>query len=154
MARQCSVFISSTSEDLTDYRLAARDAVLAVGLQPVMMEYFAATGGPPLSECLARVTPCNVVVALVAHRYGWVPPDEPGAEAKSITWLEGEHAAHRGRDLLVFVVDKDVKWPAELKESYRSAAASEDGTATPELIAEVSRNVAEPREFRHLLGTS
>ena len=28
MARQCSVFISSTSEDLKEYRLAARDAAL------------------------------------------------------------------------------------------------------------------------------
>ena len=143
MARSCSVFISSTAEDLKDYRLAARDAVLAVGLRPEMQEYFAASGGPPLSECLDRVSPCDLVVALVAHRYGWVPP----GDSKSITWLECE----KGKDVLVFLLDKDAKWPAELKESYRSAAASEDGTATPELIAEVTRNVSKLKEFRQWL---
>src|SRR5450759_945813 len=107
MAKQGSVFISSTSEDLKDYRLAARDAVLAVGLRPVMMEYFAASGGGPLSECLALVSPCDVVVALVAQRYGWVPPDQPDPGAKSITWLECEHAAGQGKDLLVFFVDQN-----------------------------------------------
>ena len=37
MAKPSSVFISSTSEDLRDYRIAARDAVLAAGLRPEMM---------------------------------------------------------------------------------------------------------------------
>jgi hypothetical protein len=68
MTRQCSVFMSSTSEDLREYRVAVRDAVLAVGLRPEMMEYFAASGGPPLSECLARVAPCELLVVLLAHR--------------------------------------------------------------------------------------
>ena len=106
MAIQCSVFISSTSEDLKEYRLAARDAALAAGFRPVMMEYFAASGGPPLSECLARVSPCDLVVALVAHRYGWVPPDQPGGGVKSITWLECEHAAGQCKDVLVFLADR------------------------------------------------
>src|SRR5437868_512382 len=103
MSGQCSVFISSTSEDLKEYRAAARDAVLAVGLRPVMMEYFAASGGPPLRECLDLVSPCEVVIVLIAERYGWVPPDQPPSDSKSITWLECEHAAGRGRDLLVFL---------------------------------------------------
>jgi hypothetical protein len=38
------VFISSTSEDLVDYRNAARDAALQAGFTPVMMEYFSAAG--------------------------------------------------------------------------------------------------------------
>src|ERR1017187_9621254 len=40
MTRQCAVFVSSTSEDLREYRIAAREAILAVGLRPEMMEYF------------------------------------------------------------------------------------------------------------------
>src|SRR5258706_6026073 len=153
VTRQCAVFISSTSEDLKEYRLAARDAVLAVGLRPEMMEYFAASGGPPLPECLANVAPCQVVVVVVAHRYGWVPPDQPDARAKSITWLECEYAAFQNKDLLVFLLNKDVKWPVELKESYRSAAASENGTDTPELIAEVRRDIANLKAFRQWLET-
>ena len=41
---------------MRDYRLAARDAVLAVGMRPVMMEYFAANGGPTLYKCLELVS--------------------------------------------------------------------------------------------------
>src|SRR5271168_5047225 len=107
MAKPCCVFISSTSEDLADYRVAARDAVIAAGLHPEMMEYFAASGGPPLTECLARVAPCDLLIALVAQRYGWVPGDQAGDTAKSITWLECERAAGLGKDVLVFLLDKD-----------------------------------------------
>jgi hypothetical protein len=110
--QQCSVFISSTSEDLKEYRAAAKEAALAAGFLPVMMEYFAASGGPPLEECLAKVAPCDVVVVIAAQRYGWVPKDQPDGEAKSITWLECE----RAQDLLVFFPDKDVLWPVERSE--------------------------------------
>ena len=41
------VFVSSTSEDLKSHREAARDAALAAGMLPVMMEYFAAAGDKP-----------------------------------------------------------------------------------------------------------
>ena len=82
MPIQCSVFISSTSEDLKEYRLAARDAALAAGFRPVMMEYFAASGGPPLSECLSRVSPCDLVVALGKQAYyTQIDLDQPKAYA-------------------------------------------------------------------------
>jgi Domain of unknown function (DUF4062) len=65
-----TVFISSTSEDLKPYRAAARDAAIGAGLLPRMMEHFVATGGPSLPECLRKVSEADVVVAIVAHRYG------------------------------------------------------------------------------------
>src|SRR6516225_5397534 len=133
MSKVCSVFISSTCEDLKEHRLAAREAVLAVGLRPEMQEYFAAAANPPLAECMERVRPCELVIVLVAHRYGWVPPDQVDGEAKSITWLECEQA----RDLLVFVLDKDAAWPVERTEAYRLTAAFNEGTFTPGLPAEV-----------------
>jgi hypothetical protein len=153
MAEPCSVFISSTTEDLKEYRTAARDAVLAAGLRPEMMEYFAATGGPPLNECLQLVTPCRLLIVLAAHRYGWVPPDQPDGAAKSITWLECEHAVHLHKDLLVFALHKDFTWPAERKESYRATAAVEDGSDSPELLGEVRRNIASLKDFRQWLET-
>ncbi len=151
MARQCSVFISSTSEDLKEYRKAASDAVLAMGLRPVAMEYFAATGGPPLGECLQKVTPSEVVIVLVAQRYGWVPPDQPGAQHKSITWLECEHAANWGKELLCFFVAEPPKWPTEEAEAYRLMEAVTAGTFTPELALEVQRNLEQIKNFRDWL---
>jgi hypothetical protein len=88
-----AVFISSTSEDLKPYRAAARDAALRAGFRPDMMEYFGVGGTrPPLGECLAKVSASDVVVVLVAHRYGWKPSEPPGDGSKSVTWLECEHA--------------------------------------------------------------
>ena len=86
------VFISSTIEDLEEHRGKARDAINQVGFVPRMKEYFAARGDkPPLAVCLEKVSgsatepPADVVVLIVAHRYGWVPEDQPGSDRKSIT---------------------------------------------------------------------
>lgn len=63
------VFISSTREDLESYRQAARDAAVRAGFHPIMMEYFAAGNNPPLKTCMEKVTPCDVQIFIVAHRY-------------------------------------------------------------------------------------
>ena len=88
-------FISSTSEDLKSHRQAAREAAISARFHPEMMEHFPASGEyPPLGASLAKVDQADVVVAIVAHRYGWVPP---GSDAKSITCLECEHALAQGK---------------------------------------------------------
>ncbi|HXM40419.1 MAG TPA: SUMF1/EgtB/PvdO family nonheme iron enzyme [Bryobacteraceae bacterium] len=147
-----TVFISSTSEDLKPYRDAARDAAIGAGLLPTMMEYFPATGRPSLPECLRKVSQADLVVAIVAHRYGWVPPDQPAGEYKSITWLECEHAEREGKLVLGLLVDPAIDWPVQLKESYRVTAAIEDGTFTPTLAEEVQRNIANLAKFKQWLS--
>jgi hypothetical protein len=147
----CSVFISSTSEDLEDYRVAARDAVLSCGFLPVMMKYFAASGRPPLSECLEMVSKTGVLVVIVAHRYGWIPADQPDGDAKSITWLECECALSQGKEVIAFLLDKSVQWPAQLKESYRIAEAAEKGNESPELLTEVRRSIRQLEQFKQWL---
>jgi formylglycine-generating enzyme required for sulfatase activity len=143
------VFISSTSEDLEPYRMAARDAVILAGCHPVMMEYFIAQGKrKPYAACMAEVDACDLVVAIVAHRYGWVPEDQPGRGKKSITWLECE----RAKEVIACVIDEKHAWPKELKESYRLSEAAEQGTFTPDLAAEVQRNIAQLKKFRAWLS--
>ena len=93
MAHDPVVFISSTSDDLKEHRGQAAKAALASGFSPRMMEYFPAAGDQPtLPACLEKVAEAEVVVVLVAHRYGWVPDDPANSDAKSIAWLECEHA--------------------------------------------------------------
>jgi formylglycine-generating enzyme required for sulfatase activity len=117
-----------------------------------MQEYFSASGTYPLQKCLEKMSPCDLVVAIVAHRYGWVPDlNQQGPEAKSITWLECERAVRDRKEVLAFLVDKAAEWPAELKESYRIAAAVEAGGATPELVVEVQRSVGRLRDFKQWL---
>src|SRR4051812_32697695 len=114
------VFLSSTSEDLKKYRESARDAALAARFHPEMMESFTVSGArPPLAECLAKVSQAHVLVVLVAHRYGWVPTDQPGDEHKNITWLECEQAVRSGLEVLAFVLDDSFTWPDELREEHQ-----------------------------------
>ena len=111
-AREPIVFISSTAEDLKLYREAAQEAALRARFRPDMMEYFIAGGKePPLGECLAKVSGSDVVVVLVAHRFGWKPSEPPGDGSKSVTWLECELAISEGKDVLAFLVDEDYPWP-------------------------------------------
>ena len=154
-SRRPVVFISSTSEDLGDYRSRARDAALSADFMPRMMEYFAASGEhPPLEACLAKISgsggeePADVLVVIVAHRYGWVPPDQPDSERKSITWLECERAKCEGKEILAFLVDEEQAWPNDLREEERMAQAVKEGNASPELAAEVQDNVKRLGRFR------
>ncbi len=142
------VFISSTAEDLKEYRAAARDAALATGFQPVMQEYFEASGNRPFRECMEKVDSADLVVAIVAHRYGWIPPDQPEpagpAEKKSITWLECE----RAKDLLVFLVDESGPWPEDRREDYKLTSAMRNGRADPAMFAEVNERLRKLEAFK------
>jgi formylglycine-generating enzyme required for sulfatase activity len=151
-----SAFISSTKEDLDLYRTAAKDAAIQAGFQPVMMDTFAAQSEqPPYPACMAKVDPCDVVVVIVAHRYGWVPPDQPGRKDRSITWLECDHALKKKHkaEVLAFVVDEKCNWPHEFSEAYRATKAFEDGTFTTNLGAEIQRNVGKLKEFKQWLNS-
>jgi formylglycine-generating enzyme required for sulfatase activity len=148
------VVIYSNVEDQKSYRDAARDAAIRSGFHPEMQEYFPASGQKqPLDQCLNRVSASDVLVVIVAHRYGWVPSDQPGCYCKSITWLECEEAANSGKEVLVFLLERGCDWPERLKEAYRLMAAAEEGQYTPELAAEVNRNIGKLREFRHWLDS-
>ena len=140
------VFISSTNEDLKPhYRAAARDAAIEAGFYPTMQEYFVASGEhPPLAACLKKLADADVVVVIVAQRYGWKPPDQPGGVQKSITWLECECARGQGKEVLAFVVD-DPEWPAAKKEANQITEALKGTEMLGGKLACLT-----PREFGHI----
>lgn len=146
------VFISSTVEDLKQYREAARDAAIAAGILPVQMEYFVASAQhAPLEACLRKVAETDVAVLIVAYRYGWVPTDQDGEQAKSITWLECERARADGREVLAFVVDEEHAWEDRWKEEHRLGAAIKEGKPPEQmaaLLSEVQRNVQRLSDFK------
>jgi hypothetical protein len=101
---------------------------LSVGLFPEMMEYFTASGKhKPLAECLAKVSECDVLVVIVAHRYGWKPPGQRG---KSVTWLECLEAERQGKEVIAFLVDEKSEWPENFRDRHRIAEAVDKGTAS------------------------
>jgi len=155
--RKPVVFISSTCEDLktTGYRAAAREAALGAGLFPEMQEYWPAKDNPPLDECLARVAQADVLVVVVAYRFGWVPNDQLEKDPKkhkSITWLECEQAKNDGKDVLAFLVDEDYQWPQELCEDHELVSAIRENRLTPELPAEIQWRVNQLKEFKTWLS--
>ncbi len=156
------VFISSTVEDLKAYRDAAGFEAERAGFRVLWQEYFVASGDkPPLEKCLDEVAKADVLVVIVAHRYGWVPPDQPSGGTKSITRLECEEAIREGNgkkriEVIAFLVDadsQDFKWPLERREEYRVMDAIHSGEATPQLLAEVQRNVTSLQEFKRWLSS-
>ncbi len=150
MAHAPIVFISSTSEDLKEYRQQAAKAARALGFFALMMEDFPANGrGPSLDECLREVEKAELVIAIVAHRYGWVPDDTGQPDAKSITWLECQHAWNVTRkEVLAFIVDPSANWPADQYEGHRLNSERKK----PGILQEVERNEANLERFKEELG--
>jgi formylglycine-generating enzyme required for sulfatase activity len=139
-----TVFISSTSKDLERYREQAAAVAKKNGFAVTMSEDWSPSGQPSLVVCREEVDKADLVIAIVAHRYGWVP--DP-AGAKSVTWLECEHAGP-GK-VLAFLVDPEYEWPKELYEDYR--LTEEKGLPARRFNAlrkEVARNETKLNEFK------
>jgi tetratricopeptide (TPR) repeat protein len=100
------VFISSTYNDLIEYRKAAHDALEKLGLQVICMEAFGARPEDSISACLKEVEESDLFVGIYAHRYGYIPKDA----TTSITEQEFNHAQELGKPIFGFVVDDDFIW--------------------------------------------
>jgi hypothetical protein len=102
------VFISSTFEDLKDHIDAVYLAVRRLGHRAEAVEYLAATEQRPLERSLADVCEADVVVFLIAWRYGYVPP----GQQYSMTELEYREARKADIPCLIFLAE-DASWPKQ-----------------------------------------
>ena len=138
------IFISSTAEDLRDYRRKV-DAVLRLERHPVAMETFSAMSGQPVSECVRMAAEADAVICIVAHRLGYVPQVELGGDGeRSITWLEVDAAKRAGKPVFAFLVDPNAPWTGQ-KEQDRL-------TSEPEKALEIAKAVQKLQEFKTWLG--
>jgi tetratricopeptide (TPR) repeat protein len=138
------VFLSSTAQDLVAYRRAADDTILRLSQQTVLMERFGPLPGEPVAECERKARESDLVICIVAHRYGYEPEKGRG----SITRREVEAAHRAGKQVLVFIVDDNHPW-TEKKEQDRLADPT--SLADPACVAEVAASVAALIEFRNWL---
>src|SRR6185295_4275338 len=127
------VFLSSTTADLVAYRKVADDTMLRMS-QVVAMERFGPLPGEPVAECERKAAECDVVVCIVAHRYGFVPDKGRG----SITRREVEAAKAAGRHVLVWIVADDHPW-TEKKE--QDLLTDPTVLADPARVADVAAGV-------------
>jgi tetratricopeptide (TPR) repeat protein len=111
------VFLSSTAIDMAACREKVRDTVLQLEQLPIGMETFTALPSLPAADCQAEAAQADVVLALVAHRYGYVPGADLGGDGQhSITWLEVLAAQKAGKPVYAFLIDPKVAW-SQAKES-------------------------------------
>jgi tetratricopeptide (TPR) repeat protein len=141
------VFLSSTAVDLEAHRGVADDTILRLSQQAVVMERFGPLPGEPAAECERKARDCDVVVCVVAHRYGY----EPEAGKGSITRREVDAARAAGKDVLVWIVADDHPW-SEPREQDRLTDPSV--LADPERVAAVARSVRALQEFKRWLRAS
>lgn len=105
-----SVFVSSTSEDLKDYRKAAESVILDLQWRPLMMEHFVAQPEPTVEACYNAIDQSDVVLLIVAWRQGWVPSKEQGGNGQnSVTALEYAHSLSKNVPILVLLASD--LWP-------------------------------------------
>ena len=130
------VFISSTLEELSEERAAARRAIQRLHLVPVWYES-GARPHPPRPMYRAYLKQSQVFVGIYWQRYGWVAP---GME---ISGLEDEYRLAAGKPMLLYL-----KRPAPDQEPRLAAmieAIRAAGTVS-------YRTFASPRELERLLA--
>ena len=103
------VFISSTFSDLEEYRQAAFVAIQSLGAHGDDMIYWSADERSGTQHSVERIKQCDVVILLLAHRYGYV------AEGESFSVTEMEYLVARNANIpiLAFFLDESQPWPPD-----------------------------------------
>ncbi|HWT02623.1 MAG TPA: DUF4062 domain-containing protein [Pyrinomonadaceae bacterium] len=101
------VFVSSTFEDLKEFREAVQKYIRRLGAVDISMENFGARDERPKEECLRLINEeSDFFVGIYAHRYGYVPE----GEGVSITEAEYHAAVAAKVTTLVYLVDEKTPW--------------------------------------------
>ena len=137
------VFLSSTAQDLEPYREVADDTILRLLQQSVVMERFGPLPGEPVAECERKARDSDVVVCIVAHRYGFVPDKDFGRG--SITRREVEAAKAAGRDVLVWIVADNHPWTQTQEQDLLKDPTA---FADPARVGEVAAGVKGLHDFK------
>ena len=101
------IFVASTYQDLQDYRAAATRSILMAGNLSEDMSYWPAGDSPPLDVSRNRLKSSDLMILLIAHKYG-TPPE---GHDRSITELEFDLAVTLNLPILAFRVDPEYPWP-------------------------------------------
>jgi hypothetical protein len=107
-----SVFISSTSSDLKEYRATVRESLLNAGYHPIDMADFMARSQGARTACLDEVAEADYFVGIYAWRYGFIPQ---GSEV-SITEQEYDEALRLEKPRFCFFVEEGYAWPNQFQE--------------------------------------
>jgi len=122
------IYISSTYEDLKEYRESVYDSLRKMRHDVISMEDYVAQDQRPLQKCLRDVISCDIYIGIFAWRYGYIPQDEKDNPDKlSITELEYRKACDVQIPRLIFLLKDDVPWsPRFMDGTAQSGIKSDD----------------------------
>ena len=122
------VYISSTYQDLIEYRAAVDRTLRRMGHDVIGMEQYIAEGGKPVERCKADVRAADAYVIIVAWRFGYVPGRSLSPpDLRSITEIELAEAQSNGKPVLAFLLDPEAPWALNRVDAMGGmAGAGED----------------------------
>ena len=111
------IYVSSTFEDLKEFRRAVYDQLRKLRHDTVAMEDYVAGDKRPLAQCIQDVAEADVYVGIFAWRYGYIPKvDNPNG--RSITELEYQAAGKSGAERLIFLLRDDAPWTPSQMDTH------------------------------------
>jgi len=120
------IYISSTYEDLKEYRESVYDSLRKMRHDVISMEDYVAQDQRPLQKCLQDVASCDIYIGIFAWRYGFIPQDEKDNPDKlSITELEYRKAKENGIPCLIFLLDME-EWPLRFSDGSPQSGTKGD----------------------------
>lgn len=96
------VFISSTYEDLKEYRAEVWGVLEGYDVHVNGMEKFGARKETPLDTCLKEVERSDIYIGIISHRFGSIEPNS----GKSYTQLEYEKAIELDKEIRIYLIDE------------------------------------------------
>jgi hypothetical protein len=111
------IYVSSTYEDLKEFRRAIYGQLRKLRIDTVAMEDYVAGEKRPLDKCLDDVANSDIYVGIFAWRYGYIPK-EGNPESRSITELEYRAAGEHSKERLVFLLREDAPWTPSLMDTH------------------------------------
>ena len=119
------VYISSTYQDLVEYRAAVDRTLRRMGHDVIGMEQYIAEGSKPVERCKADVRVADVYVIIVAWRFGYVPDSSVSPPSpRSITEIELAEAKASGKAVLAFLLDPETPWPPNRVDAMGGATGA------------------------------
>ena len=101
-----NIFVSSTFNDLKNYRKAVRKGIRQLGAIDVSMENLGARDNRPKDECIRLIeNETDVFVGIYAHRYGFIP------DGDDISITEAEYNAAVSLNIPCYIYILDEEYP-------------------------------------------
>jgi hypothetical protein len=108
------IYISSTYNDLIEYRDTVYKSLRKMGHDVIAMEDYVASDDRPVDKCLSDVQRCDIYIGIFAWRYGFIP----NSGSNSITEQEYKHAKKHNIPCLIFLLDEKTPWSPNFIDSH------------------------------------